>query len=351
MVSRRRLLMVMAAVVATAGVPAYAQQFFDDWNSAACGSTDVAMLTVERPIRLQRVDIWYRWRPNETTVHFRRRSAAKSSKKANCLAPSATRSRRLGASPVLEAGAEIEPGIYTFRTARAAICQNRASGGNGFIRAFGASVTAPASANAQRMIQVARDAPDRKPILDAVRASVERTLGIKVVFVVDRMTMAGDWAFASCVRDAAGHRIDYRRTQIAKDFDPEQDSDLVGALVRRQGASSSLVEHACCRQRLLEESETNTNCRAHCFERDSVQPLMNVPLRNSLAACCSSACVFITIGPYHATGSSIGRPETSRKRMPCSPACTTTSSPAIEHHQRAVRRSLAERFPRPPAAR
>jgi len=84
-----------------------------------------------------------------------------------------------------------------------------------------------------------------EPILDAVRASVESTLGIKVVFVVDRMTMAGDWAFTSLhPRDAAGHRIDYRHTRIAKDFDPEQDSDLVGALVRRQGASWSLVEHA-----------------------------------------------------------------------------------------------------------
>ena len=41
----------------------------------------------------------------------------------------------------------------------------------------------------------------------------------------------------------------------------------------------------------------------------------------------SSSAVFITIGPYHATGSSIGLPDTSRKRMPSSPACTTTSSP------------------------
>jgi hypothetical protein len=143
----------------------------------------------------------------------------------------------------LEAGAEIEAGIYTFRTERAAICQNRASGGN--IRGFGASVTAPASDNAQQIIQVASDAPERKPILDAVRASFESTLGIKVVFVVERMTVTGDWTFASLhPRDAAGHRIDYRRTRIAKDFDPEQDSDLVGALVRRQGASWSLVEHA-----------------------------------------------------------------------------------------------------------
>ena len=55
--------------------------------------------------------------------------------------------------------------------------------------------------------------------------------------------------------------------------------------------------------------------------------LMNVPLRSSENACCNSACVFITIGPCQATGSAIGLPETRRKRMPSSPACTVTSSP------------------------
>src|SRR6516164_2167725 len=44
-------------------------------------------------------------------------------------------------------------------------------------------------------------------------------------------------------------------------------------------------------------------------------------------ACRRCSCVFITIGPYHATGSSSGRPETRRNRIPSSPACTMTSSP------------------------
>ncbi len=44
--------------------------------------------------------------------------------------------------------------------------------------------------------------------------------------------------------------------------------------------------------------------------------LMNVPARSSSAAVRSSSCVFITIGPCQATGSSSGRPDTSRKRMP-----------------------------------
>jgi hypothetical protein len=39
------------------------------------------------------------------------------------------------------------------------------------------------------------------------------------------------------------------------------------------------------------------------------------------------ACVFITIGPCQATGSSIGAPEISRNRTPSGPACTVTSSP------------------------
>ncbi len=64
--------------------------------------------------------------------------------------------------------------------------------------------------------------------------------------------------------------------------------------------------------------------------------LMNVPLRSSLTACCSSACVFITIGPYHATGSSIGLPDTSRKRMPCVAGLHGYLVAGVEHDQRAV---------------
>lgn len=44
--------------------------------------------------------------------------------------------------------------------------------------------------------------------------------------------------------------------------------------------------------------------------------LINLPARNSATAWRNSSCVFMTIGPYQATGSSIGLPETSRKRMP-----------------------------------
>ena len=48
--------------------------------------------------------------------------------------------------------------------------------------------------------------------------------------------------------------------------------------------------------------------------------VMNVPLCSSVMACRNSSWVFMTIGPYHATGSSIGLAETNRKRIPSSPA-------------------------------
>ena len=55
--------------------------------------------------------------------------------------------------------------------------------------------------------------------------------------------------------------------------------------------------------------------------------LMKSPVCSSAIAWRSCSCVFITMGPYHATGSSIGLPDTSRNRIPCAPACTTISSP------------------------
>src|SRR6266436_6546830 len=55
--------------------------------------------------------------------------------------------------------------------------------------------------------------------------------------------------------------------------------------------------------------------------------LMNVPSFSSATAWRSCSWVFITMGPYQATGSSIGFPDTSRNRIPPGPACTVNSSP------------------------
>jgi hypothetical protein len=98
---------------------------------------------------------------------------------------------------------------------------------------------------AQAIVHVDRASTERRAILDVVRVPVERYLGIKVVFVVRRLTTFGDWAFADLApRTEAGGRIDYRRTRFAGDFDPDLDSDTVHALLRRTGPAWTLVEHA-----------------------------------------------------------------------------------------------------------
>src|SRR3989442_2103637 len=60
--------------------------------------------------------------------------------------------------------------------------------------------------------------------------------------------------------------------------------------------------------------------------------LMKVPSCSSSYARRSSSGVFITMGPYHATGSSIGFPDTSRNLIPASPAWTVTASPLANNN-------------------
>ena len=92
---------------------------------------------------------------------------------------------------------------------------------------------------------VPRGAPERKAILDVVRVPVERRLGIKVIFEVERLAILGDWAFAEVhPRTEAGGRIDYRRTRYARAYVPDLDSDLVLVLLRRSGVSWIVVQEA-----------------------------------------------------------------------------------------------------------
>ena len=98
---------------------------------------------------------------------------------------------------------------------------------------------------AEQIIQIERGSPDRQAILDVVRASVQRRLGIKVIFQVGRLAVFGDWAFAGLhPRTASGMRIDYRRTLYAKNYVSDLDSDSVDVLLRRNGAVWSIVEEA-----------------------------------------------------------------------------------------------------------
>lgn len=64
--------------------------------------------------------------------------------------------------------------------------------------------------------------------------------------------------------------------------------------------------------------------------------LINVPLCSSVTACRNSSCVFMTIGPYHDTGSSIGLPDTKEKPDALFAGLNGNLIAAIEQHERMI---------------
>lgn len=97
----------------------------------------------------------------------------------------------------------------------------------------------------KEVVQIDKDSPERKAILDVVRGSIERKLGIKVVFQVRQLIIFREWAYANLrPRTEKNARIDYRQTLFAKDYLPDMDSDQIDVLLRREGNSWSIVEEA-----------------------------------------------------------------------------------------------------------
>ena len=126
-----------AALLATTSAASASEQIFETWNTAACDVTDTAAFTIDIPLYLDRIELWYRWGAGESSVDYTvafngqaigngtlQRSACDPHQEGWCVARA-------------EPGAELVPGSYTIKTKRARICRNSASGGQGFIRAFG----------------------------------------------------------------------------------------------------------------------------------------------------------------------------------------------------------------------
>lgn len=84
---------------------------------------------------------------------------------------------------------------------------------------------------------------ERKAIMDVLRRPCEEDLGRKVIFRVQHLKVAGDWAFARVVPlQPDGKEIDYSRTKYREDaaegiFDGEGE-----ALLRRASGIWKLLE-------------------------------------------------------------------------------------------------------------
>jgi hypothetical protein len=85
----------------------------------------------------------------------------------------------------------------------------------------------------------------RKAILDSLRKPVEKDLGQKVVFQIDTIRVAGNWAFVSGKpRSASGKSIDYRKTSYRDAVDSGAFDDWICALFKKQGKQWKVLRYA-----------------------------------------------------------------------------------------------------------
>jgi len=133
-------LLVSFAAAAQPGPPFRApktDKLFENWNTDACATTNTSGFSVDFPVRVTRVEVWYRWRTDEANVAFTVSDASR-------VIWSGTLERQscdpyqerwcVAASPVR---LSLQPGSYWIRAERGRICQNSLSSGNGFVRVYG----------------------------------------------------------------------------------------------------------------------------------------------------------------------------------------------------------------------
>ncbi len=100
-----------------------------------------------------------------------------------------------------------------------------------------------ATAHAQRAYTPAAGSPERKAIMDVLRAPVEADLRQKVVFKVQHLKIVGPWALARVVPIRPdGGDIDYSRTRYRDDLEEGAFDGEGEALLRNDGGGWRLLE-------------------------------------------------------------------------------------------------------------
>ncbi|MGE9271228.1 MAG: hypothetical protein ACQKBU_10530 [Verrucomicrobiales bacterium] len=85
--------------------------------------------------------------------------------------------------------------------------------------------------------------PQRKEILNALRAPVEKQLEIPVLFRVTHLKIENDWAFLKGTpRTKNDEAIDYSKTPLAEEA--EVADELLVAVLRKTDGQWQVVEHA-----------------------------------------------------------------------------------------------------------
>lgn len=138
MIRDRRYFAISLTVLALiAGTSiAGAQQFSNNWNTNACAFTDTAALEIGQALHLSRIELWYNWQPNETSVGYTVMFNGQAVGTGNLSRASCDPYQQAWCVAQDNPDTDLLPGTYTFRTERPFVCQNSESGGRGFIRAY-----------------------------------------------------------------------------------------------------------------------------------------------------------------------------------------------------------------------
>jgi hypothetical protein len=85
---------------------------------------------------------------------------------------------------------------------------------------------------------------ERKAIMDALRAPIEKQLGKAVIFKVEHLKVQDGWAFMHGVpKQPDGKAMDYRGTPFYKAHKDGMFSDFVCGLLRLKGGKWQVVNH------------------------------------------------------------------------------------------------------------
>ena len=96
-----------------------------------------------------------------------------------------------------------------------------------------AAVVLATTLSAQTAYEPPKGSPERKAILDALRAPIERDLKQKIVFVADNFKVQGSWAFiGGTPQGANGESPNYRGTRYYDAFESGAFDNNFFALLR-----------------------------------------------------------------------------------------------------------------------
>jgi hypothetical protein len=113
------------------------REVFNNWNTSACEMTDTAGFMLDRSVRADRIEVWYRWRAREVSVAYMLSQNGQTLRSGVLTRGDCDPYQEKWCVATDRIDLRLPPGNYLIRTGRARVCQNSGSDGNGFVKVYG----------------------------------------------------------------------------------------------------------------------------------------------------------------------------------------------------------------------